>query len=76
MTYIDDQITKTRALLQPRRIDPLEKQTAGIEEETLALPSWTPAKLVKAVLYTLFLWGVLIAVAKQLVHYIVALVEP
>lgn len=69
MTYIDEQITKTQALLRPRPIDPLERITAGMDD--IDVPKLTPWKLTKAVLFSLFLWGVIIAAFKQLTPYIV-----
>ncbi len=72
--YLDDQIQKTRALLQPQPVEPFERSAAGVDDNPIALPasSWWEVVAIGAV--TLIVWGWGFYLIKLCVPLIMALV--
>lgn len=75
MQPIDDIFRDTQLLVQPRPVEPFEREAAGLEDAPLAFESWSWNELLLSVAFTLILWTASFELLRFLVPYFIWIFE-
>ena len=63
-------------IVSPRPVDPFERDAAGVEEATVALPTWNMRVLLTAVAACLLIWTAGYQLVKAIAPILIAWLQP